>query len=272
MSHAVVLVTFPTEPDDNMIDEVMLPYHEYESTGIEKYIEEVDITDDVMREFEEYKETHNNPTLEKYIDDEYGGEQYCIIRDNKVYKITNPNAKWDWYSIGGRYSYFINPLMFKDIEKYNKSNVIFQKKDIVYGVTDKKRKSVRKCFEEVNKFVNELEKYGIDLKTADTDELRRHYNYVKSNNVFSEEVDEILDSFLGFISIVKGTITEDEYILSYSDYTPFALLHEGKWYEMGRLGWFAHVFDENNNWDKDLIEIWNTIPDDYWIVVIDFHI
>ena len=55
-------------------------------------------------------------------------------------------------------------------------------------------------------------------------------------------------------------------------YTPFALLHEGKWYEMGRLGWFAHVFDENNNWDKDFIEIWNTIPDDYWVVVIDFHI
>ena len=25
MSHAVVLVTFPTEPDDNIIDEVMLP-------------------------------------------------------------------------------------------------------------------------------------------------------------------------------------------------------------------------------------------------------
>ena len=102
--------------------------------------------------------------------------------------------------------------------------------------------------------------------------MRRHYNYIKSNNVFSEEVDEILDSFLGFISIVKGTITEDEYIVSYSDYTPFALLHEGKWYEMGRLGWFAHVFDKNNNWNKDFFEIWDTIPDDYWIVVIDFHI
>ena len=270
MSHAVVLVTFPTEPDDNMIDEVMLPYHEYECTGIKEYLQKIDVTDEIKQEYEKY---NKGETFDEYIDNEYGDEEDFYIRENdKIYKITNPNAKWDWYQIGGRYSYFINPLMFKDIEKYNESNIIFQKKDIVYGVTDKKRKSVRKCFEEVNKFVNELEKYGIDLKTANNDELRRHYNYVKSNNVFSEEVDEILDSFVGFISIVKGTITEDEYIVSYSDYTPFALLHEGEWYEMGRLGWFAHVFDENNNWDKDFIEIWNTIPDDYWIVVIDFHI
>ena len=270
MSHAVVLVALPEKPTDELIDKAMMPYHEYECTGIKEYLQKIDVTDEIKQEYEKY---NKGETFDEYIDNEYGDEEDFYIRENdKIYKITNPNAKWDWYQIGGRYSYFINPLMFKDIEKYNESNIIFQKKDIVYGVTDKKRKSVRKCFEEVNKFVNELEKYGIDLKTANNDELHRHYNYVKSNNVFSEEVDEILDSFLGFISIVKGTITEDEYIVSYSDYTPFALLHEGEWYEYGKLGWWATVSGENDNWDDDFLKIWETIPDDYWIVVVDYHI
>ena len=88
MSHAVVLVTFPTEPDDNMIDEVMLPYHEYESTGIEKYIEEVDITDDVMREFEEYKETGNadvrKQLQEKLRNNRVTDDNFCRDTDMDV--------------------------------------------------------------------------------------------------------------------------------------------------------------------------------------------
>lgn len=39
-------------------------------------------------------------TFEKFCDD-YGG---WVVRGGKVYDHTNPNKKWDWWQIGGRYS------------------------------------------------------------------------------------------------------------------------------------------------------------------------
>lgn len=270
MSHAVVLVALPEKPTDELIDEAMMPYHEYECTGIKEYLQKIDVTDEIKQEYEKY---NKGETFDEYIDNEYGDKEDFYIRENdKIYKITNPNAKWDWYQIGGRYSYFINPLMFKDIEKYNESNVIFQKKDISYGITDKKIAIVHQCFNEVNKFVKELKKCGIDLTQLDDDEMRQHFHCARNNNIFSDDVIDILYEYSRFERIVKGTITEEEYIVRYINYIPFALLHNGKWYEYGKLGWWATVSGENDNWNDDFLKIWETIPDDYWIVVVDYHI
>ena len=39
MSHAVVLVALPEKPTDELLDKAMMPYHEYECTGIKEYLQ-----------------------------------------------------------------------------------------------------------------------------------------------------------------------------------------------------------------------------------------
>lgn len=271
MSHAVVLVALPEKPTDELIDKAMMPYHEYECTGIKEYLQKIDVTDEIKQEYEKY---NKGETFDEYIDNEYGDEEDFYIRENdKIYKITNPNAKWDWYQIGGRYSDFMPSYMFNTMSQYMNSNLIFQKKDVDFGINDNKKSIVHQLFEEIKVFVDEMYKNGIDLLHLNEEgsTLYKYFTRLKNSDILSDNVSDAL-CYAGFYNIIKGDITEEKYIDKYLKNTPFALLYNGEWYEYGKLGWWATVSGENDNWDNDFLKIWETIPDDYWIVVVDYHI
>lgn len=116
MSHFATLLI-----GDN-IEAQLAPFHEFECTGInDQYVQDIDETADVQARID------SGETLEdalgyyglenRIIDDESKVEKtgqeckhkwgYAIVKDGKLIKAvrrTNPNKKWDWYQIGGRYS------------------------------------------------------------------------------------------------------------------------------------------------------------------------
>lgn len=94
MSHFTVLV-IGANPEQQL-----QPFHEYESTGIEdEFVKDIDITDEARAAFVEHGEA--DQPFEQFAEDWYGYEPRA---DGKVIKRTNPNSKWDWYQIGGRWS------------------------------------------------------------------------------------------------------------------------------------------------------------------------
>lgn len=96
MSHFSVLV--PAK-DRKELEAVLLPYHEYECTGIEKYLEFVPADMDELKA--DYEEYGNGRDFEVFIEEWSGDEK----NENNIYgRWTNPNAKWDWWAIGGRWS------------------------------------------------------------------------------------------------------------------------------------------------------------------------
>jgi hypothetical protein len=96
MSHFTVLV--PAK-DEEELDVVLLPYHEYECTGIEAYTEFVPADmDELMADYEEHGDGRD---LEAFAEDWNG----YVKNDEGVFgHVTNPNAKWDWWLVGGRWS------------------------------------------------------------------------------------------------------------------------------------------------------------------------
>lgn len=116
MSHFTVLV--PAEDRDEL-DRMLLPYHEYECTGIEEYTEWViehpaDVAEEHAREFVNNKYVQENPKMkekyEQYLED---GDIESIFSDwegtekdadGNFGRRTNPNAHWDWWSVGGRWT------------------------------------------------------------------------------------------------------------------------------------------------------------------------
>lgn len=51
MSHFTCLVITKEEPTDGVLHKTLLPYHEYECTGYEEYLQDVDVTDEVLNEY-----------------------------------------------------------------------------------------------------------------------------------------------------------------------------------------------------------------------------
>jgi len=113
MSHFTVLVI------GNNPENQLAPYHEFETTGVnDQYVQDVDRTEEVqaqitkfgnLQEGLEYFGIEDNVVSDETDLDiskkhKYG---YAIVIDGKLIKAvkrTNPNRKWDWYQLGGRWS------------------------------------------------------------------------------------------------------------------------------------------------------------------------
>lgn len=115
MSHfSVLVVTDGTSIED--LEAALLPYHEYESTGFKQFVIDVDMTDECRNDYaawsgdpmtfaefatQEGYELHTTPP--RNLPNMYGfvNEKGEVV---KLTRRTNPNSKWDWWKIGGRYS------------------------------------------------------------------------------------------------------------------------------------------------------------------------
>lgn len=107
MSHFTVLVI-----GDNPEDQLQ-PYHEYECTGIKdqyvKFVPAEESFEEMHKEFTEHKEDYS--TFLRFVEDWYGYHQ----NDKNVWgRVTNPNAKWDWYQLGGCWNGFFK---LKEVKK-----------------------------------------------------------------------------------------------------------------------------------------------------------
>lgn len=113
MSHFCVLVRVPAArvPDyEQAIAEMLLPYKELgcgsdDPPELQKYLVFQDRTEECQKEYEEEDaETKSKyPTFEAYMQEHHGYRQH----EGKWGYWKNPNQKWDWYSIGGRWTGFL---------------------------------------------------------------------------------------------------------------------------------------------------------------------
>lgn len=114
MSHFTVMVV----GDD--FKKQLQPYHEYECTGVEdEYVSFVP-TDESQEEIDSaYKENGKKYTSKSNFMEEYYGYEF----DEKTKKwgnLTNPNSKWDWFQVGGRWS---GELVIKPVSLLKDQNV-----------------------------------------------------------------------------------------------------------------------------------------------------
>jgi hypothetical protein len=278
MSHATVLVITKDKPNDENIGYEMRPYHEYESTGWnDEFVVDVDRTDVVIEDYKKYGKDYNSI-------DEYAKEEGYIVKvvdgETKYYTHTNPNSKWDYYDFGGRFSgYLDNITINKCGDDYTKkSNIDFfkHKDEIAKEIADNYDKLVKivngrevPCFDEI--VATTLDENG----KPDYDKARKIYH---SNPVIQDIDNSEILHYLGYFEnpyeIIKTP--REEYINNkvLERCLPFAVVYNRKWYEIGELGWWATVSNEMNikDWNKKIMEIWNSIPDEYYVSIIDYHI
>lgn len=177
----------------------------------------------------------------------------------------NPNRKWDWYVVGGRWD---GLLLCKDGTRKNVAKVkdVFFIQDQAISGTDP--------IEDIHRFAGgeELIKgYRVpellvpEIKTV-VDQARKDWNEVMSAESGYPE---------GYLSKLYGS--EDDYVKEMVTISTYAVLTpDGKWHERGQMGWFgmsSETEEEGKAFDDSYYEnfIKNANPNHY-LILVDCHI
>ena len=261
MSHFTTYVITKTKNREEL-DKLMLPYHEYECTGITDYCVHIDKSEEAIKKYVKYKSDYESP--KEFLTDWYGindthiyseepkekpTESYAVVKDGciiKSYLFTNPNHKWDYYT---PYSWEECNFLTKDVvnaevEVVKKSQLDLDRfmqnnKDYFSGVYNRLKPFFKPDFiswKQARKSVDE--------------------NIEKARTIYNEQQS---------IKDMEAAIP--------SDAAPFwaLVIPSGQWIEHGHMGWWAATWDEDKDFNKTWMEVWKTIPDDCYVWRCDCH-
>lgn len=247
---------------------------------------------------------------EQYADDDDFRSRYHL--DEKgVYTMStyNPNSKWDWYAVGGRWKGYFKlrehamdrPVhaelgqsgVFDNPPRYDAD--IVTKGDVdADWMRDKAGENAGAAWDRAHAVIDEFpeaepwesvlarwEKTGED---GYIDKARAEYGLqprveavrLHDNTARKEERHE--DVLLGLFSgIEEYQIPRDEYVQRARDaaLTPFAYVHNGEWHEPGAMGWWGMSTDTPDSRDafqREFNKLFDSLPDDTVLTLVDCHI
>ncbi len=263
---------------------------------------------------------------------------YCLVNDagdvEKVIKRTNPDAKWDWWVIGGRYSGKFSARKPEDIEENYETCFICQgsgmRRDAM-GIQcrmanpnytcngcDGKGKSLKHAPQWVQEG-NQMDAAQIDFDAMKAKAVNERQEWideaVKKTGCSFDEIEAGLITLKKLHAIwVNIPTNKRPYGKDYHDWlktqengnlasqvksgfdwdlpevpegmrlmdwikaapaiTAFAVVKDGKWYERGRMGWWAVVHDEKEKdaWEREVNKLVSVFEADTWITVVECHI
>lgn len=286
------LKNYRLSPSDSEIPELKI--YDPEGLGWEKC--EVPVKE--QQNFLSYvrDETELSVLTKPYKSGEEGNGKYGYIlvdedmNVTKVIRRTNPNAKWDWYVEGGRWS---NRLLLKDRKNEAGEPVEFRvdsakAQDIDFdSMRQKAREEALAEFDEYIAKYGELEKgyrvWDAILRECSTaDEAREVYGSQPLIAEFRKEHPHAVLFGSNPDTFFAGTdLSIDERRLRYAKQAEFksvstyALVKGGQWAGRGNMGWFGISLNEMDEevWQtKFLEEIDMAIANNSLITIIDCHI
>lgn len=282
MSHFPVLVI------GNNPEELLQPYHEYECTGCnDEYVQDIDITDEVLFDIENANgniaEVLSNHGLENcivesesevFIDDDhkYG---YAIVKDGKLIKAvrrTNPNKKWDWYELGGRWSNFFKLKSGGFADSATKSDIDFD------GMANDAKSQAKAEYARFSSLMLGMEfpKSWSEMKAEQGqlshDELREKYHAQPAVKVInSSDMAPWMECAFDYYGKSEESFIEKQAAKAFVTY---AMLQGDEWSARGEMGWFGISNDNvsEREWSQHVLSFIHELPDDALLSIYDCHI
>jgi hypothetical protein len=258
MSHFTVLVI------GEGVDEQMQPFWELdmppsEAEHDERAVFSLEFTkEQAEKDMADYKKKEDNPkfvdqTLDVYMKD-YHGYRYNEKEGGYGYWY-NPNAHWDWYSIGGRWSGFFK--LKKDRRGEMGERSFLDSRPIKEGYAD----IAKKCDIDWGKM--KLEAFN------KADENWKKYLSRK------EEVEKSGEKFEKYWEFgIREGETKAYYIKRMCSIYTYAVVKGGEWYQKGVMGWWGMSYNEKNEdeWEDEFQKLIDELPEDTLLTVCDCHI
>jgi hypothetical protein len=249
-----------------------------------------------------FKELYN--TFEEFVADWCGDKE----RDEKIGKYgywENPNRKWDWYELGGRWMGFFklkspnmkatlgNPGVFGNSPEHDADQAMKGQIDFA-GMMDKSGEEAKERYERVERlFGGSIPKLEISWKedmfdggkyeNLDIDEKRKIYNEQPAMKAQQELKDKVWNDkenpdrdFIIWLELSAYQCSKEEYIdqSRNNSFVTFAVVKDGKWFEKGEMGWWGCVSNEKDQkeWNNQFCSMVLDLPDDTLLSLYDCHI
>ena len=193
------------------------------------------------------------PDIDTFAQDWYGFADKDEEHDAYGYW-ENPNCKWDWYQLGGRWRGSF--LLKEGGKKHDESEVSWA----ANGSLPENR-------------VDQAYVKDIDWDKMADESLE---NAIEMWKDFQEKrkADPTFDGRWSH-GVKEGKEEDEEYYLENSwEFSTFAVLKDGEWYENGSMGWWGVVSDEKeeHSWKQEFEKLVRGLPEDTLLSVYDCHI
>lgn len=252
MSHFAVAVF--TKPNGKTVEELLAPYNE--ELEVTPYIAKT--KEEALEEIANYVDEHpeyKTMTDEEKIRDWFGYKKFD--KDGNPLITYNPNSKWDWYSIGGR---FPGRLKAKNGEHGDRS--AFNENPRVDGEFDSARVGdidFSMDMDEYNKAIRYWEVVVEKQPLKDGEKEDDFFNWYRDG--YYEEYYRDKETYAKICASCN----------TYAVVTP-----DGTWHEKGSMGWWgmsSETGDESLDWDLHYKERFiDTADPDWTITIVDCHI
>lgn len=225
------------------------------------------------------------PTFDDFMSKWHGNTE----RDpqtNRYGYWTNPNAKHDWYQMGGRWSGYFKTKAGK--HGYNGEPGVFDNKpkdgwvdSIKVGDIDIKGMQ-QNAIDEASATYDKLDEIlkGRPLPSWSAIYEKNDKN-VEAARLEYNEIDTVKDLnkakfyIMGDFAEVFGP-NRESYVQRCKNQTmvPYAVVKEGIWYQKGEMGWFGMSSDEmsQDEWNTQFWEMIHSLPPETEVTLIDCHI
>lgn len=263
MSHYGVLVI---HNENQNIEKHLAPYSE--NLQVEPYLKyKHDDALKALRDEYGYKEEEIDDALLESFVKEYSSYS---LKDGDVYTTYNPNSKWDWYTIGGRFSDRLE-LTDEGIDEAIKS---YDHGWFGQASEEEQIEYVKYADSAPIKYI----KWHTTLSQEGKEELRRWWEINIDGDELKdgEKKDEHFfwnpDWFRRRYKDVDTYIKLKEMITFFAVLTP-----DGEWHEPSKMGWFACTDGEPEDelkWDLEFYDrfIKPNLDSDLICTVVDCHI
>ncbi len=253
---------------------------------------------DYVKYYYDYKTVALGETPDIEGPHKYG---YIVVDDKgeavQVMRRTNPNRKWDWYSMGGRWTGYFKLKSGATSGQVGQPGAFGNKGEAGWvdqalkgdiDIKAMREAEAKKAGETFDKFEpafkgkkfpiwkDILVKHGVGKDGGgDIQAARNEFNNHPVTKALSAidtwitfRNDELSEYFCNgnraqFIeNATRGAISS------------YAVVKDGKWYQKGEMGWFGMASDEKaqEKWDEEFARLINDLPEDTMLTVIDCHI
>lgn len=232
-------------------------------------------------EMKEYYES-----FEQFLKDYHGVDEPDETTGRYGYW-NNPNAKWDWYVVGGRWSGFFKPKEGKVgllgrsgsfgnlprqgwVDQINYGDVDFE------AMKQHEEKIANEHFDQIESIVNgrkipnwkEIrEKHGDNIDLAreeyNSDPVISDFNKAGLYHFNVEPSEEYGHGREHYVNKCKNGVA-----------VPYAIVKDGVWYQKGEMGWFGMSSNEmsQDEWNNEFWKLMDSLEPDTQLTLVDCHI
>lgn len=209
----------------------------------------------------------------------------------EVIKRTNPNRRWDWYTIGGRWAGMITlkegvPVnawcgersRWDDPTPAGRYDSAMKGHIDVEGLRSKRREESAKEYDAVYSAIGQY--ITPDLLSWEKMVEKHKQNYDAAREEYGAQ-EAVIKGREYEKSINDHWFSLDDYLMNrdlflalreISGFSTFAMLKDGNWYARGEMHMWGIVSEEKSQWEFQFEDLFKTIPDDHWITIVDCHI